>query len=515
MTIHANGAEMNIANGIREYAGGYPRALALNDGSRNMTFGELNERTNRVAQILLSAGLTPGDRVAVLVRNRIEFQEIMAGIARAGMVSVPMNPTLTERELTYILAHSNSRFLLLDNAMAAAAAAAVKEVELRHVLSIDGTDLGPSYEAALEAARPADPGIVVSEASPFTCCYTSGTTGRPKGALISHRSRVLTFFLACLDFGLGPNRRTIAVAPLFLGAGFAYGFGPVNAGTSILVMREFDPERLLAMIDDFRPHSIFLTPAHLQRLRSLPEGSIQKHDLRTLETLFISAAPWPVESKLWAADAFAGVAFHEMYGSTEGGIVTTLRPPDVIRKADTVGTPWHMTEVRILDSLTHEPVEPGKPGELFSRSPMLFNGYLDDPAATADVTTPDGFFTAGDVAVWDDEGFIHVVDRVKDMIITGGINVYSREVEDVLLAHPGVMDAAVVGMPDPAWGEIVVAVVVARDGALTQGDVTAHCRHALAPYKVPKEVVFVASLPRNALGKVMKRELRDARLGRP
>ena len=204
-----------------------------------------------------------------------------------------------------------------------------------------------------------------------------------------------------------------------------------------------------------------------------------------------------------------GVGVHELYGSTEAGVITNLRPADARRKAGSVGHPWFMTEIRVVDD-DGVPVPPGTPGELFSRSPFLMNGYLANPAATAECVTADGFLTSGDVVVVDDEGYITIVDRKKDLIITGGVNVYPRDVEEALAAHPGVVEAAVVGEPDERWGERVVAYVVVRPGTEWSPDaLREHLRTRLAGHKVPKEIRPIAALPRNAAGKVLKRELRS------
>jgi long-chain acyl-CoA synthetase len=352
----------------------------------------------------------------------------------------------------------------------------------------------------------------VDETEPFTICYTAGTTGKPKGVMISHRSRSLTFYATALEWGLGPGRRTLAVAPMYHGAGFAFAYAAVFTGGSVSMLRAFDPEALLRMVASFRAHTVFLVPTHLQLLRSLGEATIRSYDVSTLETIYVNAAPMPQELKVWTIATFPHVGLHELYGSTEASIVTDLRPADQLRKQRCVGPPWFMTEIRLVDA-AGAPVGVGKPGELYSRSPFVFRGYLDDPDATAAATTADGFVSAGDIAVVDDEHYVYIVDRVRDMIITGGVNVYPREVEEVLREHPAVADVAVIGRPDDTWGERVVAVVVARPATATAAtELIDFCRGRLAGFKIPKEIVYVEGLPRSAAGKVLKRELR-ARLG--
>jgi long-chain acyl-CoA synthetase len=508
MTIRPGGAQLNIANGIREFAIATPGALAVVDGDRRLTYAALDERARRVGNALLAAGLKQGDRVAVVLGNRLEYPEIAAGIARVGMEMVPINPRLVTGEADYITGHSEARAVILDDALSEMMAPVVATHAPHLTLSIGGTQLGADYEAALTDATAADAGIEVDENAPFCVAYTSGTTGRPKGVQISHRSRSLTFYGTALEWGLGPGRRTIAVAPMYHGAGFAFGYGALHVGGELWMLRAFDPPALLDMIVSAHAQSVFLVPTHAQMIRSLEHDEIARRDTSSLETLYFNAAPMPHPLKEWVAETFPHVGLHELYGSTEAGIVSNCRPADVLRKTGSVGPPWFMTEVRVVDD-DGVPVAPGGTGELFSRSPFLMNGYLKDPEATAACTTDDGFLTAGDIAHVDEDGFLYIVDRKKDMIISGGVNIFPREIEDVLVTHAAVREVAVVGLPSEKWGEAVTAIIVADGTAPTGDELEAHCRGALAAFKVPRRYEFVAALPRNAAGKILKRELRE------
>lgn len=481
--------KLSIAGGVREFGAASPQAVAVVDGDRRLTYRALDDRSNRLANTLLAAGLRPGERVAVLLGNRMEYPEVAAGIAKAGLVMVPLNPRMTPVESSYILGHSAAKALVADHA-------------LNTVVDLPGTVLSlggsPSYEAALAAAPSTDPRVEVGEGDPFCVAYTSGTTGRPKGVVISHRSRSLTFYASALEWGLGPGRRSIAVAPMYHGAGFAFGYAPVHTGGSVAMLRSWDPEALLAMVERERAQSVFLVPTHAHMLRALGESALSHYDLSSLDTLYFNAAALPGPLKEWVLDSFPGVGVHELYGSTEAGIVSDCRPADARRKIGSVGTPWFMTEIRIVD------------GELFSRSPYLMNGYLDDPAATAACMTEDGFLTSGDIVERDEDGFLYIVGRKSDMIISGGVNIAPREVEEAIAAFPGVAEAAVVGLPDEAWGERVAAFVVVLPGATVDGEaLLAHCRTRLSGPKLPRQIEFVEALPRNAAGKVLHRELRS------
>ena len=505
--LRPGGAPLSIVDGVRNFAAASPDQPAVIDGDDTRTYAQLHARSSAVAQALLGSGLRTGDRVGVLLGNRMEYCEIAAGIAKAGMVMVPLNPRMTSPEVDYIIGHSSATALVLDDALSGIADGV--SAQMHTVLSIGGTSLGPSFEEALSRVGTADPLIAIDENDPFCIAYTSGTTGRPKGVLISHRSRALTFTMSALEYGLGTGRRSIAVAPMYHGAGFAFGYAPVFTGGTVTMLRGWDPEAFLALIQSQRAQSVFLVPTHAQMIRNLYEDPAAKFDLSSLDTIYFNAAALPTPLKEWVLDAFPHVGVHELYGSTEGGIISNLRPADARRKSGSVGHPWHFTQVRVVDELGN-PVEAGQPGELFSRSPYLMNGYLDDDEATAACTTPDGFLTCGDVVTVDEQGYIRIVDRLKDLIISGGVNVYPRDVEEAALTHPGIREVAVVGVPHDTWGEQVVAFVVPQPGlTLTTEDLDQHLRGTLAAYKIPREVVLVDALPRNASGKVQKRDLRD------
>jgi long-chain acyl-CoA synthetase len=507
VTLFPGGAPLHIAHGIREFAIAQPDVTAVIDGDRRWSYALLDSRTNQVANAVAALGLPARAPVAVLLGNRGEYLEVAAGLARAGHPFVPLNPRMTAPEVEYIVGHSGARGLILDEALAGIASSSADGLEF--VWSMDGTTLGPDYETAIADASVEQPQMEWSETDAFCIAYTSGTTGKPKGVLISHRSRVLSMYCSSLEWGLGTGRRSIAVAPMYHGAGFLFGYTPVGMGGTVSMLRRWDPEALLAMIERDQAQSVFLVPTHAQMIRSLGPEVLARYDLSSLDTIYFNAAALPVELKAWVMEFFAGVDIHELYGSTEGGIVTNLRPQDAARKAGSVGHPWYLTEVRVVDD-EGRPVPPGEPGELFSRSPFLMNGYLNDPEATAACTTADGFLTCGDIVVVDDEGFISIVDRKKDMIISGGVNVYPRDVEEQVVTHPDVVEAAVIGVPDAKWGERVVAYVVVRSGGtVDQAALDEHLRDRLAAYKIPREVLLVEALPRNPSGKVLKTDLRE------
>lgn len=500
---------MNMANGVREFARATPQATAVVDGERRMTYAELYDRSCRLAAYLRGRGLRQGDRLALLSGNRLEYPEVATAAAMAGIVLVPLNPRLAATEVRYIVGHSGAAALILDGDLAERAASAVDDSDVRLVLSMGTGGLGSEYEPALAEAPGRDVRIAIDEADPFAIFYSAGTTGRPKGIVVSHRARVLTAYCSAIEWGLGPGRRTVAVAPLYHGAGFSFGYAGVQLGGTCVMLRSFDPEQLLDLVERERPNTMFLVPTHAHMLRALGDDALGRRDLSSLETLYFNAAPLAQPLKRWILDALQHVRLHELYGSTEAGIVTNLRPEDQLRKERCVGQPWFMTELKLIDDDGDE-VGFGGTGELFSRSPFLMSGYWNDEAGTMACTTPDGFVSAGDIARLDDEGYVYIVDRKKDMVISGGVNVYPREVEEILMTHPAVAEAAVVGVPSEKWGEELKAYVVLRAGsAFEPAGLETHCREQLAGFKVPRQIDAVDRLPRNAAGKVLKQELRD------
>ncbi len=505
MTIHPGGAPLNIANGIREFAVASPNVTAIIDGERSITYRELHERACRLANSLIAANLTPGQPVAILLGNRMEYPEIAAGCAMAGLPIVPINPRQTAEENSYILSHSEAKALIYDQALLSFLPARLPEI----VWAVEGTGIHPNYESVISQATAVDPEIRVDEREPFCIAYTSGTTGKPKGVLISHRSRCLTFYATALEWRLGPGRTTIAVAPMYHGAGFAFAYTGLFTGGTLVIQRKFDAAETLDMVVKYKIQSMFLVPTHAQMMRALGDDVVRSKDLSSLDCLYFNAAALPVALKEWVLRLFPTAGVHEMYGSTEASIVTNLRPVDALRKAGSVGPPWFMTEVRIVNE-DGTPTPDGQPGELYSRSPYLMNGYLKDDEATAACTTPDGFLTCGDIVIRDNEGYISVVDRKKDLVISGGVNIYPREIEEVLAKHLDIAECAVIGLKDETWGERVVAIVVSRSGKeITREELDAHTRQFLAGYKVPSKFFFAQALPRNASGKVLKRDLRD------
>ena len=495
-----------IDTGVRAAAARTPGKVALAMGDRKLTYAQLVERVDRVADAAATTlGLVKGDRIALMAPNCLEFVEIVLGVSSAGGIVAMVNPRLTAPELEFICNDSGSRVLVVHDSLEELARGAVLPTVERIVV------IGKDYEQLVTGARPVRPDVQIEEWDLFSLSYTAGTTGHPKGAMLSHRSRSLTFLAMAVEYGCySEDDRALATAPLYHGAGFAFAVAAIaHGGFAEIGPPKYDPEWTLRTLRDLQLTNVFFVPTHFNAMFALPEATLAELKPQHLRTIICNAAPLPQATKEKVVAYFGGGILHETYGSTEGSIVANLRPPDQLRKVQCVGLPVPNTFVKLLDEQGNE-VGPNVVGELFSRSPHLFNGYWGLPEATAEGLR-DGWFSAGDLATKDDEGFIYIVDRKKDMIISGGMNVYPREIEEVLHHHPAVKEAACVGVKDDYWGESLNAYVVLRSGTtLSEEELIEFCGTQLARYKLPKSVTFISELPRNAAGKVLRRDLRDA-----
>lgn len=500
---------LTIATGMRSSAGRTPRKIALRDGNRTLDYAQLVDRIDRVGALVTDGfGLGPGDNVAILSPNCLEYIEIVAGASCAGVAVATLNPRLVAREIRYICDDCGARVLFVHGSLEEMARA-IDFASVERIITISEGN-GPDVYDGLLSQATGRPAVAIPEWTPFSIPYTSGTTGEPKGVVLPHRSRVLTFYGMASEYGCyGPDDRYLATAPLFHGAGFAFAAASLYFGGYCEVLPSFEPEQVIAKLSGEGLQGTFLVPTHFHQIFALERATLDRYrDFSSLTSIVSNAAPLPQATKELIVDYFGDDILHETYGSTEAGIVTNLRPRHQLSKQRCVGQPFIATLIRLLDEAGAD-VPAGEVGELFSSSPYIFNGYWNKPAETADGFR-DEWFTAGDMARMDEDGFIYLVDRKKDMVISGGINIYPREIEELLFRHPAVADAAVIGIPDEKWGEALKAIVVLKQGMSADAEaLIAHCRADLASYKIPKSFEFTGALPRNAAGKVLKRELRQ------
>jgi len=513
---------LTLAESVAAHARTQPDKIAARDGRRALSYGAWNERASRLANALLGLGLDKGDRVALLAYNALEWVEIYAALARAGLVAVPINFRLSGAEVAYIVQHAEARAFIVQDDLRERVEGIRAELPIAAGRYLHFGAATParwrSYEALIEAASPVAPAATVQAQDLFALMYTSGTTGRPKGAMRSHAGNALVALATALEFGLGRSDNGLLVMPMCHANSLYFFVTFTLLGASLVIddRRSFDPAAVLATLA--REHVTFtsLVPTHYLMMLELPAAVKAGHDLRAVGKLLVSSAPARKETKLAILELFPNGELFELYGSTEAGWVTVLRPDEQIAKLGSVGREWAGSgAIRLLDAERRE-VPDGEVGELFSRTPWVFDGYWKNPDKSREAC--DGAWcSVGDMATRDAEGYIHLVDRKSNMIISGGENIYPSEVEAVVAAHPAVQDVAVIGVPDAKWGEAVQAVVVLRSTqpAASAADIIDWCRDRIAGYKRPRSVRFVteAEMPRTATGKIQHRVLRDRLLG--
>jgi acyl-CoA synthetase (AMP-forming)/AMP-acid ligase II len=510
---------LTFSDAVATYARLQPSKVAVRDSQRDLTYAAWNDRANRLANGLLGLGLEPGDRVVVLAYNCAEWMEIYVALARAGLVTVPVNFRLTSAEIAYIANHCEAKAVIAQRDLADRFEPIRPELAVAgdaYVL-FGGDDERPAgwrgYEALIAGASGDDPGVTVDPSGPCALLYTSGTTGRPKGAIRNHAANALLAQATALAMQFGRNDVALLVMPLCHANSlyFAQTFTYLGATCVVDDRASFDPEALLATMDKERITFTSLVPTHYIMMLALPEETRARYDTSAVGRLLISSAPARQETKLAILEQFPNARLYEMYGSTEAGYVTLLHPDEQIAKLGSVGREWAGSwPIRLLDPDGNE-VADGEVGELFSRTSYVFDGYWKDPAKTAECFRG-RWCSVGDMAMRDEDGYIHLVDRKSNMIISGGENVYPSEVEAVIAAHPAVQDVAVIGVPHEKWGEAVHAVVILHDGAhIPESEIIDWCRERVAGYKRPRSVSFItdAEMPRTATGKIQHRLLRD------
>ncbi|TDC55620.1 long-chain-fatty-acid--CoA ligase [Actinomadura sp. KC345] len=511
-------ASGRIAGALDHWSIETPDAVAASDGERQWTYAQLREQASTVAQVLLGSALRPGDRIALLDGNSLEWLAWYYGCSMAGVVPVPLNTRFAPAEWEFQLTHSGARLVLARAEFAGRLDSIADRVPgLRTRIAVDG-DPGGLWETFEEAAertsgRPV-PGGGDLPGDELYQMYTSGTTGRPKGAVLTHRA-VLANVRQFLDTGrLRTGERALVMMPLFHAGAAVGALTYITAGMHIRVMPAFDAEHCVEILESERIHVTTMVPVMISGVLDAVPGLVRR-DLTALHTLFYGASTIPEATLRRALDAF-GCDFVQAYGMTECSSTVTLLLGDDHRRALrdnpglllSCGRPISAdTELRVVDAEGRD-LPPGRVGEIVVRGPQLMAGYWRDPGATAKALEG-GWMHTGDAGRFDDDGYLYVADRVKDMIVSGGENVYPREIEDVLSRMDAVAEAAVVGVPDDRWGEVPLAFLVIREGrTVTLDQVIAHCRRYLAGYKVPRRIECVADLPRNATGKVLKAELR-------
>ncbi|MDY7102259.1 MAG: long-chain-fatty-acid--CoA ligase [Actinomycetota bacterium] len=504
------GAIETMADVIRHQAAERPDAVALVSGDRSWTYAEMDAESSRIAQALLDAGVRPQERVAYLDKNAPEYFTYLFGAAKVNAVTVAVNWRLAPPEMAHILEDSGARVLLVgEEFLDHLDKGGVDGIE--HVIVLGSSASRPTYAEWIEGREALDPAV---PSAPDDVCYqlyTSGTTGLPKGVQLTNSNMFRLMPAASEEWGFGPDAVNLVAMPLFHIAGSGWGIVGLFNGARTILLRDVDPAEILRVIPAHGVTVALFVPAVLQFLLAMP--NVGDVDFSTLEMIVYGASPI-TESVLVDSIRTFDCDFIQAYGLTEttGGVVI-LRPEDhdpggpnahLLRAA---GRPWGDVELRIAEPETMRELPDGEVGEVLVRSGQIMKGYWNLDDETAKVMTPDGWFRTGDAGYLRD-GYLYIHDRVKDMIVSGGENIYPAEIENALIRHPGIADLAVIGVPDDRWGETPKAMVVRTDPDLDQAAVIAFAREHLAGYKCPTSVEFIDAIPRNASGKILKTDLR-------
>ena len=430
--------------------------------------------------------------------------EIVLAASQLGHPIATVNPKLTANDIVSICEDAEAKLVFVDQKVASL----LVDRNIRGVQEIIGID--NEMETLIAQTECPSQLPTIKEKETFTIPYTSGTTGKPKGVLVPHRSRALTLYGMADAYGcFSSDDRFLSIAPMCHGAGMIFSLAPIFFGGYAEIMDDFNPELVMKTLEDEEITGFFGVPTHFYGMLGVDQSILDNCSGSSLKTIISNAAALPQSLKEKIVKHFGEGLLYECYGSTEGGIISNLGPDDQLRKKQCVGEPFPFTEIKILNNDGDE-CEPNEVGEVFTSSPYIFNGYWQKEKETQDAFDGE-WLTVGDLAKKDEDGFLYIVDRKKDMIISGGVNIYPREIEEVLLEHPEINDIAIVGEPDEKWGEIIKAFIVFKEEELSLDVIQDFCSNKIASIKSPKIIETIDALPRNANGKVLKTELRGTK----
>jgi fatty-acyl-CoA synthase/long-chain acyl-CoA synthetase len=503
----------DMLTALAEALGGKPALIDDRpDGTcLQWSFNELEGNTNRLARVFLACGLKPGDKVLWCGHNSVWTVACGHAARKVGAVSVPLNYRLTPEEAAYVTDNSDARIVFTDAEYAPLFAAIRDQIpRVEHVIVYDGQPLAGQEAAPALLSSVADDAVSVAaeSAGAGTMIYTSGTTGKPKGAVRQSLADPSQLQRMIAVYGCRPDDVYLTTGPLYHSGPGGYLATCQSLGNTAVLQRSFDAEDWLRLVDKYRVTTTFSAPTPIRRICQLPQGTFARYRTDSMRIMVANAAPWSYALKLAYLERFPENSLFEVYGSTELGVNTILTPEYQRTKRGSCGRPAPGVEIRLYAEDGRIVDKAGEPGELYVRSPSVFTTYHKaEDKYLAD--RRDGWQTVGDIAYFDEDGFYYICDRKKDMIISGGVNIYPAEIEDALEHHDDVLDVAVFGIPSEEWGESVHAVVVRRPGSdVDAAQLQAFARAHLAGYKVPRSVDFVDEIPKTGSGKILKRELR-------
>ena len=491
----------------------YPDKTAISFKQERISYSEFNGRINRLAHGLASNGIGRGDNVALLSMNNNKVLEICFALARTGAPYVPISYMLSAKEILEYGQRMRCKAWIVDQPyeeLLLGIKTGLMEAGARRFITLGPTGGNGylTYDELLEESREGLPETAVEENDCFWIMATGGTTGPSKGIMKSHREWVLSLMFCAIEHGINEDDVALVAAPLCYGAGSYTAHVVLYVGGSVHILDGFAAEEVLQAIQEQKITCMFMVPTMYGQILNLPPAVKEKYDVRSIKTLISAGSPLFTKTKEAILNYFPNAGLHEYYGASDLSIVTNIRPSDQTGKTRSVGRPVMGMEACILDE-DGKPVNRGEVGELYCRGHGLPLGYYAE-GENIPVPTREGWYTAGDLAVTDEEGFYYIVDRKKDMIISGGINIYPREIEEVLSTHPAVLEVAVIGIDSERWGEEVSAFIVLRPGfQTTDRDLSEFCVDKIAKYKIPKNLFFIEELPKSTAGKILKRELRN------
>jgi len=499
--------------GVANHAKNTPDKPALIMGDRVITYKEMDELTNAMGHVLIDMGIRQGDRLCIQVYNSPEMPLFTAAAGKAACIPISLNYRFKADELAYVVNNSGSSLLIYGQEFEEVVDQARAELENKDLKFIrlggKSDDMVPElYD--LMAKVPTTPPEQQTDGSGVAASiiYTSGTTGRPKGVFRKPKNRLNSILGYAYNFDAEPDDVSLAAGPLYHSAPYAWCTYGVAIGNTVVIMPRFDAEEFLKTVEKHKAVSTFIVPTMANRIVNLPDQVKNKYDISSLKRITVAAEVFPFPLKKKTIEFFGEGKIYEFYGATESGITTIIRPEDQLRKPGSCGKASFGNDIKLFDEKFNE-VSQGEVGIFYSKSDFLLDEYYNNPEATAAAYHGD-YFTVGDMAYVDEDGFYYIVDRAVDMVISGGINIYPAEIEEVLYTHPAVFDAGIIGARDPDWGEKLIAFVTKKEGAeLTEKDVINYVGEKMAGYKKPKEVYFVEELPYLPSGKMLKRVLKE------
>ena len=502
--------ELVLGGGIKRNAIRWPDKEALVFENKRFSFRQLNDRVNQFANALTFRGLIKGDRVAILLHDCSEYLEIFIALAKVGIVSVPLTYRALAKELQFYIGHCDAKGFIFGEEFESIVAEIKPKINSVQEFIVVGPRMIPwahNYENILSSASKKEPEVEILETDPIWISYTSGTTGTPKGVVGCHRGWVLQMPLISMEYKIHEEDIFLNNGPLYHTAPFDISLTHLYIGAKVVITKGFDPVETLKCIEKEKITSVFMVPTMFNFILNLPEEEKRKHEVSSLRTLIVGAAPLLTKTKEEILKFFPRGQLYEFYAATELGMVTTLKPEDQMRKIRCCGKPFPGVEIKLLDKDGKE-VPPGEVGELYMKGFNTFKEYLKNPEVTK-ASNREGWLTVGDMARMDEEGYYYIVDRKKDLIISGGVNIYPGEIDEVIQKHPKVLEVAVIGVPNEVWGESIKAVVVLKSGEkATEEEIKNFCEGKLAKYKIPRLVDFVSSLPKTPGGKILKSAIR-------